>query len=647
MRNNMKQHKLDIQSGYEVSATVDLRILETTDLHVHLHPYDYYADRPNPDLGLSRLAELIDVARQEVRNTLLFDNGDFLQGTPVGDFFAYDRGMRNGEKHPVIAAMNALQYDAITLGNHEFNYGLEFLMHAINQTEFPVVAANILHHKAAHARSDSHLVRPYRLLQRKVCDRAGRHHPITIGVIGVAPSQITLWDRQSLNGMLHTRDMVDAVRAWVPEMREAGADLVVLLAHSGIGQIRHTEHMENAIIPLAGIDGVDLILSGHTHQLFPSRIFADIPGVDVEAGTICGKPTVMSGFFGSHLGMIDLQLVRAGSTWEVLDAQVRTRALRDASLSFATPKLEERTFVPLSPKVRMIVEEAHHSVIENIRQPIGESVTPINSFFAYLGRSAATEMVALAQMEFVRNHLAGTPYSDLPLLSSVAPCKTGGLGGPGNYTNIEQGELTLRSLADLYIFPNRMAAVKMTGAQVLMWLERAVSAFHHLRPDGIDQPLMNQAYPGYNFEILYGLEYEIDLTVPARFDPDGAEIDPYSGRIRSLKYQGEAVDMEAEFIICTNSFRAHGAGLFAPQGEVEIVFEHPAVTRDILQDYVKAKGPLDISVHSPFRIRSLEDASVVLQTGLSAMNHLDQIADFNPEILGADKRGFLRIRLEL
>ncbi len=647
MRGTMKQSRLDFDSGYEVSTAVDLRILETTDLHVHLHPYDYYADRPNPDLGLSRLAELIDLARQEVTNALLFDNGDFLQGTPVGDFFACDSGFDRAGLHPVIGAMNALQYDAITLGNHEFNYGLDFLMHSIHQAEFPVVSANILHHRAARARADRPLVSPYRLLKRNLRDRAGRLQPITIGVIGVAPPQITLWDRQHLNGKLQTRDMVDAVRAWVPEMHEAGADIVILLAHSGLGQVRHSENMENAIIPLAGIDGVDVILSGHTHQLFPSRKFADIPGIDVEAGTICGKPTVMSGFFGSHLGVIDLELLHSGGRWHMLEARVENRALRDASLSFATPRKLRRDFVPRSPKVRAIVEDAHAKVIETIRQPIGETVTPINSFFAFLGRSAATKLVADAQVEFTRRHLAATPHRHLPLLSSVSPCKAGGLGGPRNYTNIEIGELTLRSLADLYVFPNRVAAVKVTGAQVLMWLERAVSAFNHLRPDGIDQPLMNPAYPGYNFEILYGLDYEIDLSVPARFGPDGNEIDPFAGRIRSLKWRGAPIDMEAEFIICTNSFRAHGAGGFALPGEVEIVLEHPAMTRDILEEYVRARVPLDVAVKPPFRFRNLDDATVVLQTGVAAMDHLDEIAGFNPEVLGADKQGFLRVRLEI
>ncbi|MCH8465655.1 MAG: bifunctional 2',3'-cyclic-nucleotide 2'-phosphodiesterase/3'-nucleotidase, partial [Roseinatronobacter sp.] len=632
-----------IDNSFEVSATVDLRILETTDLHVHLHPYDYYADCPNPDLGLSRLAELIDQARQQARNCLLFDNGDFLQGTPVGDFFAYDKAARKGELHPVMAAMNALQYDAMTLGNHEFSYGLDFLMRSLEQAEFPVVSANILHKIGGQPRKDHHLVKPYRLLRRQITDRAGRAHSICIGVIGCAPAQITLWERQHLNGRIQTRDMVDSVAAWVPEMREAGADLVVLLAHTGIGPIRHTENMENAVIPLCGIEGVDVVLSGHTHQVFPSPLFADIPGIDVARGTICGTPTVMSGFYGSHLGVIDLQMVRTGPQWEVLDVRVATHALRDAATQFAPITAQPRKVPLLSPKVRKIIERAHSSVLENIRQPIGKTETPINSFFVYLGQSAATALVAAAQRDFVARLIADTGLRDLTLLSAVSPSKAGGLGGANNFTHIKPGVLTLRSLADLYVFPNRVAASKLNGAQLALWLERSVSAYAQLVSDKPDQLLMNPDFPGYNFEIIYGLSYEVELSVPARFGADGLECDPAAGRIRNLMWNGQPLDMAAEFIVCTNSFRAQGAGGFAGTGPESVVLEHPATTRDILRDHVTAHAPVAVDPQAPFRLRSGLRAQAVLQTSIAAHAHLDMISHFTPEVLGADERGFLRL----
>ncbi|MDD7970584.1 bifunctional 2',3'-cyclic-nucleotide 2'-phosphodiesterase/3'-nucleotidase [Roseinatronobacter alkalisoli] len=643
----MGQERWQFAPITEVSSTVDLRIMETTDLHVHLHPYDYYADCPNPDLGLVRLSELVDQARMEVPNCLLFDNGDFLQGTPVGDFFAYDRGLKEGDLHPVMAAMNAMRYDAITLGNHEFNYGLDFLMKSLAHAEFPVVSANIVKSLGAGPRDDRCLVRPYKLIRRRLVDRAGLAHDICVGVIGVAPPQITVWERLHLHNRIQMRDMVASAAAWVPEMREAGADLVVMLAHTGIGPLRHSDGMENAIIPLARIDGVDLILSGHSHQVFPSRAFADIPGVDIDKGTICGKPTVMSGFFGSHLGVIDLRMVREGGRWRVIGSQVENRALRDASMSFLRPE-QGQTIQPMrSPKVRRIVARAHDMVLENIRQPIGQTLAPINSFFVFLGHSASTALVADAQRAFVARRLQGSEYDGLPVLSSVSPSKAGGLGGPRNYTNVAAGALTIRSLADLYTYPNRIAALKLTGAQIACWLERSASCYNRLHDGLEDEMLLNPAHPSYNFEIVYGLEYDIDLTQPARFEGDGTLVDSCNTRVRNLRWNGRPIDPQAAFILCTNSFRAHGAGGFAGAVPQNVVLEDPAITRDILREYVRSRGNLDIDPQGPFGLQFRTGKSAILRTGPAAYDHIGAISHFAPEVAGVDKKGFMRLRVQL
>lgn len=649
----MGQEKLGFAPDTAIGSSVDLRIMETTDLHVHLHPYDYYADCPNPDIGLVRLSELVDQARGEVRNTLLFDNGDFLQGTPVGDFFAYDRGFREGDEHPVMAAMNAMRYDAITLGNHEFNYGLDFLMKSLAQAEFPVVSANILTSLGGGPRQDSGLVRPYKLLRRHVVDRAGLAQEICIGVIGVAPPQITTWERMHLGSSIATRDMVDAVAGWVPEMREAGADLVILLAHTGIGAARHSDGMENAVIPLARIEGVDLLLTGHSHQIFPSRVFADLPGVDVENGSICGKPAIMSGFFGSHLGVIDLQMQRDGGEWRVAGFKVENRALRAAAMSFgavgagASAGQEQPRAALRSPKVRKIVARAHDMVLENIRQPIGHSTAPINSFFVFLGQSASTALVAEAQRDFVAARLMGGAHDALPVLSAVSPAKAGGLGGARNYTNIAKGPLTLRSLADLYTFPNHIAALKLSGAQIRAWLERSASVYNQLHPEQQDGMLINPEHPAYNFEIIYGLSYRIDLSQPARYHGDGSVFDPAHSRIRDLRLNGSELEDEAEFIVCTNSFRAHGAGGFEGAEPENLVIEDRVVMRDILRQYVARQDQLSVDAVTPFRLWVPGLQKAVLRTGPAAFEHLDAIADFAPEVIGVDKAGFMRLRVQL
>ena len=286
-----------------------LRIMETTDLHVHVFPYDYYGDRPVDTVGLSRTAALIQAVRDESTNSLLLDNGDFLQGNPMGDYIAYERGMSEGDMHPIVSAMNVLGYQGSTLGNHEFNYGLDFLMNTVSGATFPVISANVVREMGAGPREDVTLVPPYAIFDHQVTDGAGETHEIRIGLIGFVPPQIMNWDRQHLEGNVQARDIVETARAYVPQMREEGADLIIALSHSGIGEADHVDGQENASIPLAAVEGIDAILTGHHHRVFPGPDYAEAAGVDADTGTIMGKPATMGGFWGSHMGLIDLMLV--------------------------------------------------------------------------------------------------------------------------------------------------------------------------------------------------------------------------------------------------------------------------------------------------------------------------------------------------
>ena len=304
-----------------------LRIMETTDLHVHVRPYDYYADKPVDTVGLSRTASIINDIRAEATNTMLVDNGDYLQGNPMGDYVAYERGMKEGDTHPVIDAMNVLGFDAATIGNHEFNYGLDFLKKATAGANFPVVLANIATETGSGPRGDRTLFKPYVILDREVTDGAGNTHPIRVGVIGFTPPQVMNWDRKHLEGNVQARDIVETAEAWVPQILEEGADIVVALSHSGIGSADHTEGMENASVPLAGVEGIDAVMTGHSHLVFPSPTYAGFAAVDAEKGTLHGKPAVMGGFWGSHMGLIDLLLERDGNGWRVVSAETEARPI--------------------------------------------------------------------------------------------------------------------------------------------------------------------------------------------------------------------------------------------------------------------------------------------------------------------------------
>ncbi len=167
-----------------------LRIMETTDLHVHVFAYDYYGDKPNDTMGLARTASIIepDPCRGSRIRSLL-DNGDFLQGNPMGDYIAYERGMKEGDIHPIIAAMNVLGYDGGTLGNHEFNYGLDFMFKVLGGANFPMVCANLAKGALAeNPRDDDLFLKPYMILDRTIKDGAGAERPIRIGLDRLCPA---------------------------------------------------------------------------------------------------------------------------------------------------------------------------------------------------------------------------------------------------------------------------------------------------------------------------------------------------------------------------------------------------------------------------------------------------------------------------
>ncbi|PTW48315.1 bifunctional 2',3'-cyclic-nucleotide 2'-phosphodiesterase/3'-nucleotidase [Rhodovulum kholense] len=627
-------------SASPAADRVHLRLMETSDLHVHVFPYDYYSDRPIDSAGLARTAALIATLRAEAANTLLFDNGDFLQGNPMGDYIAHERGLRPGEMHPMIAAMNAVGYDAATLGNHDFNYGLDFLLTALDGARFPVVSANLL--PGPLAPPGLAALPRYTLLDRTVRDGAGQPHPLRIGVIGFLPPPIAIWDRRHLHGRAEGGDIVAAARALVPRMRADGADLVVALAHSGIGEPDHVDRQENACLPLAGIEGIDAILSGHQHMTLPGPDFAGIPGVDAEAGTICGKPAVMPGFWGSHLGVVDLLLERGTAGWRVAEH-------RSAVHPIAHRK-PGRGVVPLvssNPEVITAAAPAHAETLAYTRRAVGRTEVPLHSYFSLVTNDASVKIVADAQRWYLAEMLKGTRHEGLPLLSAAAPFKAGGHGGPDYYTDVPAGDIAIRNVADLYLYPNTVRAVRVTGAQLRGWLERSAALFNRIEPGQPDQILLNPEAPCYNFDVICGVEYRIDLSRPPRFGPGGRLLDPTAGRISGLSWQGQPVTDDMEFVVATNSFRASGGGGFPGTGVDTVAFEAPDANRDVLLRYIAEHGTVAPRADATWRFEDLPGTTVLFDTSPAALDHLDELRDLALEPAENGPDGFLRLRIAL
>ena len=492
-----------------------LRIMETTDLHVHVWPYDYYADKPRDTVGLSRTAAHIADIRAEATNSLLLDNGDFLQGNPMGDYIAYERGMKEGDMHPIITAMNEVGFDASTLGNHEFNYGLDFLTKSLAGADFPIVSANVVKTEGSDPTKDETLIKPYVILERMLKDGNGDEHPIKVGLIGFVPPQIMNWDRKHLEGNVTARDILQTARAYVPQMREEGADIIIALSHSGIGSADETDGMENASVPLASVDGVDALLTGHSHLVFPSPTYADYAAVDAEAGTIHGKPATMGGFWGSHLGVIDLMLERDGNEWRVVTTSVETRPI--------SKRNEDRSITALVEDQQNVLDATaadQEATLQYVRTAVGKTAAPLHSYFALVADDPSVQIVSIAQKWYIEEMMKGTEHEGLPILSAAAPFKAGGRGGPEYYTDVPAGDVAIKNVADLYLYPNTVRAVRITGKDVKDWLERSAGMFNQVSADK-EQMLLNPDFPSYNFDVMDGVTYQIDLSEPSKFGPKG------------------------------------------------------------------------------------------------------------------------------
>lgn len=600
--------------------------MATTDLHAQVLDHDYYADAPAPGTGLAAIATLVRRLRHQEPNHLLLDNGDFLQGNPMADLAARDGG---AEAHPVVAAMNALAYDAGTLGNHEFNYGLAVLDRALGAAAFPVVSANI-------RRIDGNrppLVAPWVVLKRLVVDADGVTWPLNLGVIGFAPPQIAVWERLHLGGTIATDDIVTAARREVPRLRAAGAEVVIALCHSGIGPAIHIPGMENAALPLAAVDGIDALVVGHTHGVFPTRGMPPVPGIDPETGTLHGKPAVMAGALGSHLGVIDLDVVRDGRGWRCTGHRVEAIPASGPAAGAGPPVRD--------PAVVAAVAQAHRRTLGVIRSPIGTAARPIDSHFALLRADDSLLIVADAQRAYARDALAGTRWAGLPLLSAVAPFRSGGRGGPGNYLTIPDGPLSMRHAAELYIYPNTLCVVEATGAMVADWLERAAGLFHVITPGLIDQPLIDPAFPSYNFDVLDGLTWTIDPTLPPGVDALGQRLRGRRRRVRDIRHDGRPLRPQDRFAVVTNSYRAGGGGGFAAAAQATLIHHAARPTREVVIDYLRDAGA--VAERPAWRFAALPGTAAWFDTSPAARR--ERAGDLALDDLGPAPGGFRRFRL--
>ena len=579
-------------------ASVKLALLETTDLHSNVLSYDYFKLAVDNSLGFERTATLIKAARAEFPNNLLLDNGDTIQGTALSDYQALVYPLPCGQTLAMYKTMNLAGFDGGGIGNHEFNYGLPYLnqvtgskfdvdglpapaaQSACAGPRFPQVLANVY-----SARSKAPLFVPYNIISKEVSAIGPNGAPLTttlkIGIIGFTPPTIMAWDKRWLDGKVYTEGLRETAQKYVPEMRAKGADLVVAISHGGLDDSPYSPTMENGNYHLAQVPGIDAMLIGHSHQVFPDAASTvaqfNLPGVDKVKGMVNGVPTVMANYWGKHLGVISMQLAYDGRAWSVDKSKtvVQARSTQNA----------DKTFVAPDPAIAAAVQVEHEATIQYVKTPVGTTDFRMTSYFADVGDVSAIEIVNQAQADYVANYVkANLPqYASLPVLSVSAPFKSG-FGGGNDYTDVSAGNIAINNAADLYLYPNTVYAVKVSAADIKAWLETAAKRFNQIDVSKTDRQELVSTFPGYNFDMFTSadMRYEIDVTQPA------------GNRIRNLTYKGAALAAGQEFIVATNNYRASGGGNFPGLDGSKTIIASPDANRDVLISYIKAVKSLTL-----------------------------------------------------
>ncbi|MBK4770121.1 MAG: bifunctional 2',3'-cyclic-nucleotide 2'-phosphodiesterase/3'-nucleotidase [Pantoea sp. Morm] len=626
------------------AATVDLRILETTDLHSNMMDFDYYKDTPTEKFGLVRTATLIQQARGEVANSVLVDNGDIIQGSPLGDYMAA-KGLQPGEIHPVYKALNTLDYAVGNLGNHEFNYGLPYLQQAIAGARFPYINANVIDET-----SGKPLFTPYLIKETTVKDRDGKPHTLKIGYIGFVPPQIMVWDRNNLQGKVRVDDITETAKRYVPEMRAKGAEIIIAIPHSGLSSEPYHAMAENSVYYLSQVPGINAIMFGHAHAVFPGKEFAEIKGADIAQGTLNGVPAVMPGMWGDHLGVVDLVLKNDSGNWQVTLGKAEARPVYDA--------VAKKSLAAEDADLVKVLADDHRATREFVAKPIGKSADVMYSYLSLVQDDPTVQIVNNAQRAYVERFIQGDPdLGRLPVLSAAAPFKAGGRkNDPASYVEVEKGDLTFRNAADLYLYPNTLVVMKVSGAQVKEWLECSAAQFnqidvHRRQP----QSLINWDFRTYNFDVIDGVQYQIDVTQPARYDAECQLINPAASRIQDLRWQGKPIDPKATFLVATNNYRAWG-GKFAGTGEQYVAFASPDENRSVVAAYISSEtrthGAVQPQADHNWRLAPIASATpldIRFETapGAKATQFIEKYADYPMKAVGSDETGFAIWQVDL
>jgi 2',3'-cyclic-nucleotide 2'-phosphodiesterase/3'-nucleotidase len=555
------------KGGGTNGKTVRLTVLGTTDLHGNVYNWDYfkdaeYTDSAGNDVGIAKAATLIKAVRAErgADTCITLDAGDTIQGTPLAYYYAKIDPITKGSKHPMALAMNLVGYDAAALGNHEYNYGLDTLRTWEEQLNFPLLSANSVDWDTGQPVFKPYIIKTIKPKGEKA---------IKVGILGLVTPGVAIWDKANVEGKVRFPGIVEQAKVFVPRLKAAGADIVIVSVHSGADTSSSygdaLPYPENAATLMAQqVPGIDAVLVGHAHKEIPQRFVTNEQ---------TGKQVLLSEpyYWGMRVTVMDLDLQKVRGEWELA--------------SSAATLLNSNT-APEDAQIAAVVREAHDTVVGYVNSPVGTCLAPMSAGTSRYEDTAAMDFINHVQADSVAKVLVGTEHEGLPVLSIAAPFNKNAA--------IPAGEVTVKDVAGLYIYDNTLLGIVLTGSQIKDYLETSASYFKQVsgsgpfKPEDVTNAVTATApngTPDYNYDIMGGLKDELT------YDIDIAQ--PVGSRIKNLAFQGSAIDPAGQFVIAINNYRQSGGGNFPHVTKAPVVYNRQVEVRQLLIDWVAAKGVID------------------------------------------------------
>jgi 2',3'-cyclic-nucleotide 2'-phosphodiesterase / 3'-nucleotidase len=522
-------------SGEQVSLT----ILYTSDVHGNVLPLRY-ADNQPMDLGLAKIATLIQDFRHRSENVLLIDNGDVIQGTPL----TYHHARITPDlPNPIVQVMNELTYDAAVFGNHEFNYGSQILQRVVHESKFPWLSANIV----KTGTDIPYFGTPYLVRTLK--------SGVRVAVLGLTTQYIPNWENPAHIEEMDFLDAVDTCQRWVAKIRrESGPDVMVVAYHGGFerdldtGQLTERYTGENQGYRLCSeVKGIDVLLTGHQHRAL--------------SGTVCGVTVIQPGCNAAWLGKVDVLLERTGKKWNIVSTSAE---LVDVAGTAPDPKVVE--------VIRPYEEQTQVWLDQPIGRILGD-MTVKDPMALRLRDNPLIEFVNKVQME-----TAGVSISNAALFDNQCP------GFPE--------DVTVRDVVANYIYPNTLRILRVKGQDIKDALERSAAYFAPY--DGSDiqvNPAFTAPKPQhYNYDMWEGIEYKINISRPL------------GARVVELLYEGQPLDMEADYDVVMNNYRAAGGGDYEMYKGKPVVQDIPTEVPELIVSYIMERKIIPATVNHNWEV---------------------------------------------